>query len=188
MWRDVREMWREKFTRERPTRIRRFQRERATRVPLSTALPPSLLYRCRCWPPLLSLSCVVRCLSLLLPVSPSPLLFLFLCRDWQRPVPHAVPSDHASGVSREILADDVAMDTAGSGRERRLPRRARARAPSPSCPPATLRAPSCHRRRRRDARPTTENVNILFRAAPAMRPLRYTPSMCRSRRSTLNPR
>lgn len=84
--------------------------------------------------------------------------------------------DHASGLSREILADDVAMDTAGSGRERRLPRRAQTPSPSQPTPPAAplppFGAPACPRR---DARPTAENVNILSRCARDAFPLRLTP-------------
>lgn len=71
--------------------------------------------------------------------------------------------DHASGISREILADDVAMDTAGSDRERRLPRRARI--------PFLLSPPRCALYDRKCQYP-------LSRAAPVMCPL--TPSYTHS--------
>jgi len=150
--------------------------ERTIRVPLLTALLLSLLYCC-CRRNCLASAALYSSLFLPSPLSLSLSLSLFcslpLSISLSLSVPQLAitralrPCDHASGLSREILADDVAMDTAGSGRERRLPRRARN--PSPFRLPSS-RAPSC-RRRRRDARPTAENVNILSRAAPAMRPL-----------------
>lgn len=134
-----------------PTKYRR----ETIRVPLSTA-PLSLIdVAVVAAIATASPSAARRCLSLFffsLPLSIRP------C-SWATVV--ASLCDHASGISREILADDVAMDTAGSDRERRLPRRARI-----PCP-FLLSPPRCAPHDRKCQYP-------LSRAAPAMRPL--TPS------------